>query len=289
MTDAFTLREWKSPDGLTLRFRDYPGREDRPPILCLHGLTRNARDFAGLAEWLAGNWRVIVPEMRGRGGSDYSSDPASYSIATYIGDIDALRAQEDIHRFVAIGTSMGGLMTMVQAARDASPIAGVLLNDIGPMVEAGGLEKIRTYVGQMRSFPTWMHAARALSETHGAAHPGFALDDWIAMAKRTMVLCANGRISFDYDARLAEPILAGDAGAVPADLWAGFEPLADKPLLLVRGERSDLLSETTFREMQRRAPGARAVSVRDTGHAPTLDEPEVRAAIEDWLGEIAAS
>ena len=132
-----------------------------------------------------------------------------------------------------------------------------------------------------------MHAARTLEEAHGAAHPTFDTQDWIAMAKRSMTLCSNGRIAFDYDMNIAEPFLAADENAVPPDLWPAFDALADKPLLLVRGAVSTLLSEATFAEMQRRAPNADAVTVADTGHAPTLDEPEVRSAIDSLLASIA--
>ena len=290
MTDRpYQNRHWTSKDGLTLHFRDYPGAEgaqDRPPVICLHGLTRNARDFSHLAERLAPEWRVLVPEMRGRGDSDYASDPQSYAVPQYVADVRALLEQEQIERYVAIATSMGGIMTMAQAAEDPSRIAAAALNDIGPVVESQGLEKIRTYVGQGRSFPTWMHAARSLADTHGEAHPAFTLDDWLAMAKRNLVIGSNGRIVFDYDMKLAEPMLEADDSAVPPDLWPGFDALCDKPLLLIRGALSNLLSEETFAEMQRRAEDVEAITVTQTGHAPTLMEPEVLAAIDHLLAKV---
>ena len=288
MTDApYRSGHWTSADGLALHYRDYLGGDGRPPILCLHGLTRNARDFDGLARALSPDWRVIVPEMRGRGKSDYAVSANDYAVPTYVEDVKALRSELEIDRYVAIGTSMGGLMTMAQAREDATPIVGALLNDIGPVIEANGLGRIRGYVGQSRSYPTWMHAARALEDVHGSAHPGFALDDWLAMAKRTMTLGNSGRITLDYDAKIAEPILASDANAAPPDLWPGYDALATKPLLLVRGAMSDLLAPATFEEMQRRSPQALSVTVPDTGHAPTLDEPLVREAIGVWLSRIA--
>ncbi|NVD45576.1 alpha/beta fold hydrolase [Qipengyuania atrilutea] len=290
MTDRpYQNRHWTSEDGLTLHFRDYTGVEaaqDRPPVLCLHGLTRNARDFSHLAERLAPEWRVLVPEMRGRGDSNYAPDPQTYAVPQYVADLTALLEQEKIDRYVAIATSMGGIMTMAQAAQDASRIAAAALNDIGPVVEPEGLEKIRTYVGQGRSFPTWMHAARSLADTHGEAHPAFALDDWLAMAKRNLVIGSNGRIVFDYDMKLAEPMLEADDSAVPPDLWPGFDALSDRPLLLIRGALSNLLSEETFAEMQRRASDVEAITIDNTGHAPTLMEPEVLAAIDRLLAKV---
>lgn len=286
---TFDHRHWQSADGLTLHFRDYPGAGDgRPPVVCLHGLTRNARDFESLAPHLAAQgWRVLVPEMRGRGRSAYAPDSASYAVPTYVGDLIALLEKEGIERFVSIGTSMGGLMTMAIAAMTPERIAGVVLNDVGPVVESAGLDKIKAYVGQGKSFPTWVHAARALAELHGETYPGYGLEDWLAMAKRTMILVSNGRIAFDYDMRIADPIMASDEAAVPIDLWPMLRALARRPAVLVRGERSAILSAATFSEMGKALPGARQVTVRATGHAPTLDEPEVRTAIDAMLAELA--
>ncbi len=288
----FTHKHWPSPDGLALHFRDYPASAaydaTRPPVICLHGLTRNARDFEALAPHIAAQgWRVLVPEMRGRGRSAYAPDPASYAVPTYVGDVLALLEQEGIGRFVAVGTSMGGLITMGLASLQPERIAGVVLNDVGPVVEAGGLDRIRQYVGQGGSFPTWVHAARALAEVHGATYPGYQLADWLAMAKRTMVLVSNGRIAFDYDMKIAEPIFAADRAAVAPDLWPMLRALAGRPAVLVRGSLSAILSAATLADMASALPQARVVTVPDTGHAPTLDEPEVRIAIDAMLAEVA--
>lgn len=286
MDTGFSDRFWESPDGLKLHFRDYPGREDRVPVVCMHGLTRNARDFAELAEHLAGERRVLVPEMRGRGDSEYARDPATYTPMTYIEDVSALLAQEGISRFVAVGTSLGGLMTMMLAAAEPGRIAGAVLNDVGPELQVAGLARIAEYVGQGRNFPTWMHAARALEEVHSAAHPDFATEEWIAMAKRTMTVQQNGRIAFDYDMSIAEPFQAGD-GAAPPDLWPAYEALQGAPLVIVRGALSDLLSEDTARDMLARHPNAELVTVAEAGHAPLLDEPAVLAAIDRLMAKAA--
>ena len=285
MDSQFSEASWQSPDGLELYFRDYAGDDSgKVPVVCLHGLTRNSRDFEDLAPHIAGlGHRVIVPDMRGRGQSAYAEDSATYAVPTYIADVMALFAQEGIERFVSVGTSMGGLMTMLIAQFAPDKIAGAVINDIGPVVDPLGIDKIKTYLGKGGSFPTWMHAARSLEEVHGESHPSFDTNDWIAMAKRSMTLCNNGRIAFDYDMKIADPFNGADENAVPPDLWPGFEALAAKPLLLVRGSLSTILSADTLAEMQRRAPDADAVIVPDAGHAPTLDEPEVRSAIEALL------
>lgn len=288
MDTSFTDRQWTSADGLTLSFREYGVSGDRPSVICLHGLTRNARDFEELAPYIAAQgWHVLVPSMRGRGDSDYAESSESYALPTYVEDLIALLEQEGIDRFVSIGTSMGGLITMLLAQAQPARIAGAVLNDIGPVLESEGLDTIKSYVGQGRSFPTWMHSARALEEVHGASFPGYDIQAWIVMAKRTMTLSSSGRIVFDYDMKLAEPILASPEAAAPVDLWPAFRALAEKPLLLLRGELSPLLSAAGFAEMQRVAEGADSTVIPQVGHAPTLDEPEARAAIDRLLARVA--
>ena len=284
MAATYEDRFWTSSDGLNLHYRNYPGPEGSTaaPVLCMHGLTRNARDFASLAEQLSAKRRVIVTEMRGRGMSDYAPDSDTYTPVTYVADVEKLLAELEITRFIPIGTSMGGLMTMLMAAAQPGRMAAVVMNDIGPEVDAGGLARISGYVGQGRSYPTWVHAARGLAEAHGAAFPDFDLDQWLEMAKRTMVVSQNGRIVFDYDMAIAEPF-AKPGNAAPPNLWLAFEALAGVPMLLVRGGLSDLLSAETVKQMKARNPAMQVATVPRVGHAPTLDEPEVRAAIAALL------
>lgn len=285
---AYADGYWQSADGLTLHFRDYAGPQgtlaDRPPILCIPGLTRNARDFEPLAEAFAGEWRVICAELRGRGESDYAKDAASYDAPTYVADIEALLAQQGIGRFVAVGTSLGGVIAMLLAARGA-PIAAALLNDIGPTIEEPGLARIRELVGQGRSFPTWLHAARWLRETSAHVYPDYEIADWLRHAKRLLVVGQNGRIAFDYDMKIAEPFQQARGGR-SEPLWSAFQTLAGRPVCVLRGELSDLLSAATLDEMRRALPGLDAVAVPRTGHVPTFEEPESRAALARLLARL---
>lgn len=283
---VFEDRYWTSRDGLKLHLRDYPGRGDRPPVLCLPGLTRNARDFENLAARLAGDWRVLCIDLRGRGDSAYARDSATYTPLQYVEDVEVLLEAERIGRFVAIGTSLGGLLTAVLAMKHPGLLAGAVLNDIGPVIEPAGLARIRGYVGQGRSFPTWMHAARGLEETQGPAFPGFELGDWLAMAKRLMTVGQNGRIVFDYDMKIAEPFERPGGEAEVVDLWPAFLALGNAPLVSIRGELSDILAAQTHAEMQRRLPEAEFVTLARIGHAPTLDEPEAAAAIDRLLAQV---
>ena len=161
---------WWSRDGLRLHARDYPGDGAALPVLCLPGLTRNARDFDVLAPRLAGKRRVLAVDLRGRGESAYAKDPMSYVPLTYAQDIAALLAEQKIDRFVAIGTALGGIVAMLLAGLVPGRIAGVLLNDVGPDIEPTGLARIRGYVGRSSTWPTWMHAARATQEALSLIH-----------------------------------------------------------------------------------------------------------------------
>lgn len=276
---------WHSRDGLKLHYRDYPGRSDRPPLICLHGLTRNSRDFANLAARLAGERRVICPEMRGRGDSAYAKDAQTYVPTQYVEDLKDLLEEEGIDRFVVIGTSLGGIMTMLAAEQMPERIAGAVINDVGPVLAPEGLKRIASYVGQGRTFPTWMHAARVLEEGHRPAYPDFHIAEWLAMAKRLMTLSSNGRIVLDYDMKIAEPFSSIDPDN-QLDLWAGLDALAGRPLLFVRGALSDILSEATFERMKQHLPGADFLTIQNVGHAPTLDEAQAVAAIARLLDKV---
>jgi pimeloyl-ACP methyl ester carboxylesterase len=286
MAADYEDRFWQSEDGLRLHYRDYPGAAERPPVLCLPGLTRNARDFDQLASHLAGQWRVLCPDFRGRGDSDYAPDPRSYTMASYHSDIQALLSQEGIDRFVAIGTSLGGLVAMLLALSARDRIAGAVFNDVGPEVDPRGIERLRGLVGQGRSFETWMHAARALEEVHGEIYPDWVVSDWLTLAKRTMTLGSNGRIVFDYDMKIAEMFNAVSNGPA-VDLWQAWGALEGRPLLLLRGATSDILAEETVENMLAIVPEAELVTIDRVGHAPTLDEPEALAAIDRLLLKVA--
>ncbi len=282
---------WWSNDGLRLHYRDYPGPEtgrDKPPLLCMPGLTRNARDFEGLAEHCAASRRVIAVDFRGRGESAYAKDAMTYAPLTYAQDIIGLCEEQKIGRFVACGTSLGGIVTMLLAAMSRERVAGAILNDVGPVIEAEGVARIRSYVGQGGSQPTWVHAARAAQELHGGAYPGWQLDDWLRMVKRSHKLSKEGRIVADYDSRIAEPfrVPGGEAGV---DLWPALDGLAGMPVLVLRGGLSDILSAETAAQMASRLPMARLVTLDGIGHAPTLDEPQAREAVAALLDEVDAA
>ncbi|WP_375396804.1 alpha/beta fold hydrolase [uncultured Sphingomonas sp.] len=283
-------RYWWSNDGVRLHYRDYPARnalaEGRPPILCLPGLTRNARDYADLAARLSAGWRVLAIELRGRGDSGYAKDPMSYVPLTYVQDIDALLRELAIERFVAFGTSLGGILTMLLASAAPERIAAALINDVGPAIEPAGLGRIRGYVGRANTWPTWMHAARAMQEGNADIYPGWTMEQWLAMAKRLYRLNAAGRIVLDYDMKIAEPFRVPGNEAGP-DMWRALAALREVPTLLVRGALSDVLGADTLARMQAALDRAETVVVAEVGHAPTLSEPTVTQAIDRLLDRVA--
>ena len=271
-------------DGLRLHFRDYSGAADKPPILCLHGLTRNSRDWAEFAERYSPRFRVLALEFRGRAGSDYDPVPKRYNPLTYSGDVIELLDQLDISQAIFVGTSLGGLVTMSIAAAAPQRIYATILNDIGPDVEAGGVDRILNYVGKDQRFTSWDEAAEAIAANYGAAFDRYTHEDWVKMAKRN---CREdeGEIRFDYDMAIAEPFKT--TGPTPhVDLWPFFAALAQKPLLVVRGAKSDLLTMSTAAKMQDVAPRMKLAVVPGVGHAPELNETEALAAIDEFLGSL---
>jgi pimeloyl-ACP methyl ester carboxylesterase len=274
----FTVR-----DGLRLHYRDYPGSAERPPILCLPGLTRNSRDFAGFAERHSPRFRVLALEFRGRAGSDYDPLPARYNPLTYAADVIELLDQLGIEQAIFVGTSLGGLVTMTVAAMAPQRIAAVVLNDVGPELNEVGLDRIKSYVGGDARFDSWDEAATAIAANNRHVPAHYSHADWVEMARR---VCReeDGRIGFDYDMAIALPFEA--AAAPRVDMWPLFTALGRTPLLVVRGEVSDLLSAEALAKMHAAVPDMKSVTVPGVGHAPELDEPEAVAAIDQFLAAI---
>lgn len=280
---------WWSSDGVRLHARVYAGpegSESAPPLLCMPGLARNARDFEDLAPHVARYRKVIVIEFRGRGESAFAKDPMTYVPLTYVQDVVAMLGELEIERFATIGTSLGGLVAMLMAAALPGRLVGAVLNDVGPELQTAGLERIRDYIGSGGSQPTWMHAARAFAELNGAVYPGYEIHDWLRLTKRTHRLTAEGRIVTDYDKQIAAPLRAPGGGDAAMDLWPVYRALGDVPLLILRGELSDILARSVGEKMVAELPRARLVEVPGVGHAPTMDEAEARAAIDAWIAEL---
>ena len=288
----FADRFWTAPDGLSLHARDYAAVAGpaRAPVICIHGLTRNARDFELLAPRLAAKGRrVLAVDVRGRGQSSWDPDTSRYAPPVYAGDVLALMDALAISRAVFIGTSMGGLITMVVAALRPSAIAAAVLNDVGPELAPEGLARIAGYVGGGGSITDWNAAADYAKRLNEVAFPAYGADDWMAFARRIFTQKDEAPV-LDYDPGISavfkKPELKpGEEPPPPPDLWPLFDTLAKRPLLTIRGETSDILSPAIAEHMRLAAPDMAYVEVRDVGHAPMLDEPQAVAAIDDLLAK----
>jgi len=272
---------WTSSDGLSLYYRDYPGSADRPPLLCLHGLTRNSRDFAQIADRYAGEFRVITLDFRGRGQSDRDPTSANYVPNVYANDVLGLLNSLGIEKAIFFGTSLGGLVTMIVAALEDARIAGSILNDIGPDIDPEGLRRIGSYVGTNIRFRDWDEAAVHVAALGGGLPARFSHADWVRIARQ---VCReeDGEVVLDYDRGIADAFKA-EPSDPPFDMWPLFRGLAAKPVLVLRGELSDLLTADTAKQMAAAGTDVEAVSVPGVGHAPWLDEPEVTDALDRFL------
>lgn len=283
-------RFWTAAGGLRLHARDYAAASGpaQAPVICLHGLTRNARDFEALAPHIAARGRrVLALDVRGRGQSAWDPEPARYVPATYAGDVLALMDALAIAKAVFIGTSMGGLITMVLGAFRPSAVAAAVINDVGPELAPEGLARIVGFAGKDDPVETWADAAAYAKRVNAIAFPHYTSEDWDAFARRLFIE-KDGRPALDYDPAIARafappPPAPGQEAPPPPDLWPLFKGLAGRPLLTVRGGLSDLLSPDILGRMREAIPDMAVAEVPGVGHAPMLDEPEALKAIDDLL------
>jgi pimeloyl-ACP methyl ester carboxylesterase len=281
ISPPYCERHLSAQDGLQLYYRDYGDRlSPRLPLLCLTGLTRNCQDYADLAARFAATRRVICPDYRGRGRSAYDADWRNYDPMIYLGDIGHILMANDIDRVVVVGTSLGGLLAMGLAVLRPTSIAAAVINDIGPDVDPGGLDRIIDFIGIDRPQPDWPSAVAMLRKTL----PRLAIRDaqwWERFARATYREGADDALHFDWDIAIAEK-LKRSAGNIQ-DLWPLFRALRDIPTLAVRGGISDVLSEDGLRRMIDAKPDLVAVTVPGIGHTPTLDEPEIKGVLDDFI------
>ncbi len=298
---SFTDFFWTSHEGLPLHARDYApvGDVRKLPVICIHGLTRNARDFEDLAPRIAATGRrVLAVDVRGRGLSARDPNPMNYHPGTYAADVIALLDAAGIEQAVFVGTSMGGLITMVLTSIKPEAIAAAVLNDVGPELSPIGLARIAGYTGLASRFETWSDAVAYAKAINEAAFPAYGPRDWDAFARRLFDEKDGGYV-LAYDPDISAPIKAaaeaaaqmaaksqaeGGQALAPPDMYPLFRALAkDRPLLLVRGGISDLIDPAIAERMRAAAPSMGYAEVPGVGHAPMLTEPEAWAAIENLL------
>jgi pimeloyl-ACP methyl ester carboxylesterase len=251
--------------------------------VCVHGLTRTARDFDELALELCGQWRVVCPDVAGRGESDRLPDPMLYGLPQYVADMVTLIARLDVEALSWVGTSIGGLIGMALAAQAGSPVKRLVLNDVGPLIARAALERIASYVGKAPSFRS-VEEAEQYIRTIAAPFGPHSDAQWRFLTETWLRRNDDGTWRAHYDPRIGEP------GLVPEkdlDLWALYDAVRC-PTLVLRGEHSDLLRRETGAEMTRRGPKAKVVEIRGVGHAPTLLHRDQIAIVHEFLLEGAS-
>jgi pimeloyl-ACP methyl ester carboxylesterase len=284
MTDDIT---WRSTDGLTLYARSYGPVDARLTVLCMHGLTRNHKDFEPMIEALGNRYRFIAVDVRGRGQSERATDPKTYNPGIYAGDMVALLNRLNIHAVALIGTSMGGLMSMLLSKMIPDRIHGVVLNDVGPVFETAGLARIASYVTEVKPVADWQTAADAVAENQKSIFPNYGPEDWMAFARRTFRELETGEVILDYDPEITKTLGEVKPGVLTRiAMWRLYKSMFPRPLLIIRGETSDILSEKTLQKMIQRHPDAKAVTVPGVGHAPILHEQEAVAGLSSFLARL---
>ncbi len=278
---------YDSADGLRLHARIYgETASGRWPVICLPGLTRNARDFHSLALHLSGTAakrrQVIAFDYRGRGQSQYDPDIGNYTVPIEAGDILGGLAALDIAEAAFIGTSRGGLIIHLFGAMRPSALKAIVLNDIGPEIEAAGLAHIRSYLEKAPKPKTFEEAVEAQRSVHGAEFPALEPADWENMVT-ALYREESGKLVPDFDPNLVETLADIDPTRPLPTLWPQFEALAQIPILAIRGENSRLLSAMTLEAMRKRHPDLRTVTVPGQGHAPFLETGALLATIGDFL------
>lgn len=275
-----------TPDGPAVYARDYAAPGMGLPVLCLHGLTRNSADFEQVAPRIAAlGRRVVAIDARGRGKSDNDPDATRYRPDVYVGDVLRVLDTLGLPRAVFLGTSMGGIMTMLAATIAPDRVAAAILNDIGTEVDPVGLKRIASYVGKAGPFASWDEMNAAAKASQSVAYPDKDDAFWRNFARRVARERSDGKVEFSYDPAIANAFVAAPAGPPPS-MMPLFAALKKTPVLLVRGAISDLLSRETVAAMKQAKPDLDFVEVPKVGHAPILEEPEAWNALAAFLAKV---
>lgn len=278
---------YESFDDLRLHVRHYPAPHERfRSVICLAGLTRNSRDFHSLATYMSSHpdtpRNVYCLDYRGRGRSDFDSNWRNYTPSVELADTLDFMTIQGLHQVGIVGTSRGGIVTMLMATSRPTVMGPVVLNDIGPIIETRGLARIVNYVGRMPIPKTWADAMQIMREINARGFPHFTDAQWDQMA-RSVFEERKGRLVLSYDRKLAKAIGSIDLSQPFPPLWPQFTALGKVPTFVIRGEHSDVLSAETLEEMVERHPNLRAMTVADEGHAPTLWEQDQIEAISSFF------
>jgi pimeloyl-ACP methyl ester carboxylesterase len=279
---------FESGDGLRLYACDYPNAESALTVICIPGLTRNSADFAELAEHLSSRYRVVAVDLRGRGKSDYDTNSGNYNLAVYIADMVVLIQRLELKSIVLVGSSLGGLISMVLAAALPESIAGLILNDIGPEINPAGLERIQGYITKPATVTNWSEAIERTRSIHGGEYPDFSAEDWDSVARK-LYREKNGIPVLDYDPAISEPFASSGTQTSSADLWSVYQSISDIPLMLIYGALSDIITPATITMMRSLRPDLEVLKVGNRGHVPLLTEAVCLRRIDGFLQDCVQS
>lgn len=288
---AYQEKYYTSHNGLKLYYRDYVNGgpkdgSDKTPLLCLHGLTRNAKDFDKFARHFAPDRRVISLDMRGRGKSAYDPNYKNYQIPVYGQDVLACLAQEGLDQVIAVGTSMGGLISMAIGAAKPNIFKAIILNDIGPEINPEGLKRIAGFVGNGITLPNWKLAIMGVKVLCGPLFPDYQADDWELFTRNSFREQDDGTIIADYDQAIGTAMGEAADSVVPIDLWDLFKDIGHIPVMTLRGENSDILSEATLERMAQEHPQFTQLAVPGRAHTPDLNEDISLSEIRQFIDQV---
>lgn len=277
---------YTSADQLRLYARDYGGRSQATTLVCIPGLTRNSADFEDLCALLAKDYRILAVDLRGRGNSAYDPNPRNYHPGVYAQDIIALLDAAAVEKAIFIGTSLGGLVSMILASAEPGRVEAIVLNDVGPQLNAEGVNRIQSYLTDYSEVSNWEEAISRTRDSQECALPGLSEDEWKTFTNRLYKENESGTPVLNYDRDIAVLFEENAGSSPPADIWGVFSLLAEIPMLVLRGEFSDILSRETVQKMEKFQSRVQSVEVKNRGHAPMLNEPDAVAAIEKFLAEL---
>ena len=275
----------EAADGLRLYYRDYPNVSPRSPVICLPGLTRNSRDFAPLATRISTTRRVICPDLRGRGKSQYDPEWRNYHPGQYAADLWQLLDTLQLDEVVIIGTSLGGWMAMLLNHQQPGRIAGAVMNDIGPEADPDGIARVVATAGRLDVVGSLAEAIEQAKSVYSIVFPDWSEDQWQAYTETTNRQLDDGRFDLNFDRNIGHAAREGVSG-LEIDPWKMFGDLANVPTLLIHGVMSDILTEPIIDRMRQHKPDLKIAPVRDRGHAPLLDEQEAVDAIATFLESV---
>ncbi|MFL0799343.1 MAG: alpha/beta hydrolase [Agarilytica sp.] len=286
MSDAYKDMYYQSSDGLTLYARDYENPSATQVVMLLHGFTRNSADFAELSEQLRADYRLIVPDQRGRGLSAYDSNTDNYNPAVYVNDMFTLLDTLKIESVMLIGTSMGGVISMTMASMKPALVKAIVLNDVGPEVEPEGLQRVVDSMGNNPTINNWDDAVAYAKEVNGVAYPDYTDEDWEVFSKNIYKFDDDGKPVAAFDSGTYTPIKDFNAYETPLTIWPVFDAAKSTDFMVIRGELSDILSRECVDKLKAYDNVLTTIEVPNVGHAPTLNEAVAVNGIRDFLANI---